>query len=357
MTPQQGRGRLRTRWVPVGIIVVAVALVASLVGVGAAPADRQVRAVATRLTTCDGYAQLCDRPYNDVAFLATHNSMTAADEPGWFIPEQPTGVIGQLNAGIRGLLIDTWYGQATTTPNLVVTAPNSRASALAEAKRLYGPAVVASALRLRETVSPAATGPVRPYLCHALCELGATAWEPLMVQVRKWLVAHPTEVLTFIIEDSVTPADTAAVFRQAGLLPYVHTQLPGQPWPTLGQMISSGHRVVVMMENHGGGSTYPWLLPAFDWVQDTPFSNPSVAQLSCRLQRGSADDPLFLVNNWLSGFRSLVSDARKVNAYETLRPYLDRCQQERGQIPNFVAVNYFNKGDPFRAVDALNGVN
>jgi hypothetical protein len=35
---------------------------------------------------------------------------------------------------------------------------------------------------------------------------------------------------------------------------------------------------------------------------------------------------------------------------------LARCTKERGMLPNFVAVNYFDEGGLFRAVDQLNGV-
>ena len=345
----------RPRGVRLAAPALAVALVAGLVAFDGAPASPRI-ALANTGTGCNGYVELCDRPYDDVAFVATHNAMSAADEPGWFIPEQPTGLIGQLDAGVRVLLIDTWYGQTTSTPGLIATAPGSHSAAMAEAERLFGQAAVTSALRLRNALSPTPTGPVTPYLCHGLCEIGATKWEPAMAAVRAWLDAHPRQVVTFFIEDYVSPADTAKVFEQAGLLPDVYTPQPGKGWPTLGQMISSGHRVVVLMEKHGGGTTYPWLQQGFDVVQDTPFSNPTPASLSCRLNRGSPTSPLFLVNYWLSGFQSLVSNARNINAYDKLWPYLQRCEEERHHLPNFVAVNYYNEGNVFRAVDELNGL-
>ena len=46
-----------------------------------------------------------------------------------------------------------------------------------------------------------------------------------MAEVQEWLAAHPREVVTFFVQDEVTPADTAEPSsRSAGLLPYVHTQ-------------------------------------------------------------------------------------------------------------------------------------
>ena len=121
-------------------------------------------------------------------------------------------------------------------------------------------------------------------------------------------------------------------------------------------MIDSGRRVVVLMENHGGGTTYPWLLQGFDWVQDTPYENPTLADLSCRLERGSPDHPILLVNHWLGGYRKLVTDARRVNARGVLLPELRRCERERGQLPNFVAVNFYDQGDLLPVIDKLNGV-
>ena len=204
---------------------------------------------------CNGHIELCARRYDQIAFPATHNAMSAADEPGWFIPEQPTGLLGQLDAGVRVLLIDSYYGQRTRRQGLVATAPESYEAALADARRDFGPEVVDSALRLRNAVTSAPSGPAEPYMCHGLCEIGSTEWEPVMARVKVWLDTHPREVVTFFIEDSVSAADTATVFSQAGLLPYVYDHSSGSSWPTLGQMINSEHRVVVLIPGCCKGST------------------------------------------------------------------------------------------------------
>jgi hypothetical protein len=54
--------------------------------------------------------------------------------------------------------------------------------------------------------------------------------------------------------------------------------------------------------------------------------------------------------------RSLVTDARTINDRDVLLPELRRCESERGQLPNFVAVNFYDQGDLFRVIDTLNGV-
>ena len=356
--PAMDRPERPRRWLVPVTVGVAVAVLVGLVAFQAEPSSEQVPGAAVgEPLGCNGFVALCTRPYTQVAFPGTHNSMSAADEPGWFIPEQPDGLIGQLNAGIRVLLIDSWYGQTTTRPGLVATAAGSHAAALAEAKREYGAAAVESFLRLHNAIAPTANGPVVTYLCHSLCEIGSTEWEPAMARVQAWLRAHPREVVTFFIEDRVSPADTATVFRQAGLMPYVYQPRADGSWPTLGQMIDSGHRVVVLMENHDGGTAYPWLMPGFRWVQDTPFGSSTAADLSCAHNRGSTSSPILLINYWLTNdYRSLVTDARAINSYDVLSPFVARCRQERRMLPNYVAVNFYNEGDLFRVVNELNGV-
>ncbi|MFT4084796.1 MAG: hypothetical protein QM638_19630 [Nocardioides sp.] len=314
--------------------------------------------VTPRSAACNGSAALCERPYNEVAFPATHNSMAAADQPGWFLAEQPNGIIDQLDAGIRVFLIDTWYGQTTQRPGVVVNTDESMAAALASANTAYGDKVVQSALRLRDSARLTPRGSPAAYLCHALCVLGSTKWEPLMVEVAAWLKAHPREVVTFFLQDEVSPATTAGVVRRAGLMPYVYTPAtgPSQTWPTLGQMIDSGHRLVFLAEHTGGGSSHPWLLQGFDWVQDTPFDARVLSDFSCRRNRGKADAKLFLVNHWLNQPLSRVSASASANRTSVLENRLAECEQQRGMMPNFVAVDNYDQGGLFQAVDRLNGL-
>ncbi|MFL6179609.1 MAG: hypothetical protein ACJ74E_07145 [Actinomycetes bacterium] len=305
---------------------------------------------------CNGDPALCSRPYNEVAFPATHNAMSTADEGDWFRPQQPTDVIGQLDAGVRVFLIDSWYGQTTDQSGVVTNIAASRREALGQARQTFGTAAVERALRASHAGRLDAVGPVEPYLCHNLCELGATLWEPLMEEVAKWMRDHPREVVTFFIQDTVTAEDTATLFSNAGLTPYVYTPTWGQPWPTLGQMIESGKRLVVLMENHDGGPDYPWLLRGFKWVQDTPYDTNRVPEFSCTRLRGKPNSPLFLVNHWLSNPRSRAAVADKANSARVLGEHLRRCESERGMIPNFVAVDFYDHGSLFAQVDRLNGL-
>jgi hypothetical protein len=304
---------------------------------------------------CNGYVELCDRGYDEVAYAATHNSMSAASERGWLFPEQPDGIIAQLDHGIRVLLVDTWYGQETGRRGIVATTDESRTEAFAQAKAEYGAAKVRAVLRLRRTVGLAPTGEVRPYLCHAMCELGSTLWLDNLRDIKDWLDDHPREVVTLFVQDEVTPAGTAHVIEQAGLEPYVYTPEVVGEWPTLGEMIEDGTRLVVLMENQGGGPALPWLIPGFEVVQDTPYLFESPADFSCAENRGDPDASLFLVNHWINDWRHVPRNSALVNARAVLLPRLRECEDERGLLPNFVAVDYYDRGDLLEVVDELNG--
>lgn len=305
---------------------------------------------------CNGHEELCERAYDEVAFAATHNSMSAATEPGWFTPDQPDGIIDQLDHGVRVLLIDSWYGQRTDRRGIVATAEKMREEAFDQARATYGARTVDTALRLRRAAGLEPTGEVRPYLCHAMCELGSTLWLDSLRDIRDWLDAHPREVVTLFVQDEVTPEDTVEVVEQAGLLPYVHTPAADGGWPTLGEMVDSGHRLVVLMENRGGGDTWPWLIDGFSVVQDTPYLFKSPEEFSCEPNRGGPDAPIFLVNHWIDDWRHVPQNSAIVNARDVLEPRLEECREERGMLPNFVAVDYYDRGDLFAVVDDLNGL-
>jgi hypothetical protein len=347
-----------SRWRPATITVAALAGLAVIAGViWLARPGRDVDAaevVAGGGTVCNGHAELCDRPFDEVAYVASHNAMSAATEPGWFLAEQADSIPVQLDQGVRALLVDVWSGIPAGA--VVRTAPGSYDEARAVAEEELGPEVVAAAQRIADSVAGQATGTEARFLCHGLCETGSTPLLDMLEQLRGWMIANPDEVVTLFIEDHVEAAMIAADVETAGLLDFVYDPSTGDPWPTLGEMIRSGRRLVVMVEEGDGGDQAPWLVNGFEHARDTPYTFPTVESFSCDPNRGPDNAPLLLLNHWLSGFSSLVTDAQLVNARDFLLPRADQCQEERGSIPNFVAVNYVALGDVHDVVDELNGV-
>jgi hypothetical protein len=129
-------------------------------------------------------------------------------------------------------------------------------------------------------------------------------------------------------------------------------------------MIDTNQRVVFLAENHAGAA--PWYHLAYDTItEETPYAFSKPQQLtdperlpaSCRPNRGPEGAPMFLVNHWITTDPiPLPSNAAKVNAYRPLMRRLRVCRKLRHHLPNLVAVNFYRRGDLFRAVDTLNGI-
>ena len=345
-------GRLAVPAVALGAVVA----VAAVIGTGGGD-----EAAAVTPVTCNGYAALCDRPLNQVAFAATHNSMASVTISSWLFGQQDGTIRQQLNDGIRGLLIDTYYGfSGKGRVKTDIRALPKREVAVQQ----VGEEAVKAAERIRSRLGDQNLGPRRIYLCHTFCELGAVTLDSALTDLRTYLVSNPGAVVIIINQDEgVAPTDIERAFTQTGLLDFVYRG-PFGPFPTLRGMIDSGKRVVVMAENDNGGlSWYP--LAYRDILQETPYRFTSVAQLtdpaqvenSCRPNRGPASAPLFLVNNWVdTSPLPQASNAAVVNGYSALLRRAQTCQRIRHRLPNLVAVDFYKRGDVFGVVRTLNGL-
>lgn len=257
---------------------------------------------------CNGHAALCDRPLDEVTFASTHNSAAATDAGFSAINANQVRDIGQqLDDGIRGMMLD-------------VTEDGG------------------------ETV-----------LCHGPCGLGSVPHINAIAAIGAFMDANPDEVLLIIYEDSTTSTAIAADWESGGrdALLYVHD---GGAWPTLGEMIDAGTRVVVTAEN--GEPPPAWFHHAWDLIWDTPYTFHSPEEFTCDANRGTAGEGLFLVNHWLSTDADLPDEgaAAIANAQALLLARAQECATQWGHPVNLLAVDFYDQGDLFAVVDAQNGV-
>ncbi len=348
----------RLRTAGVGLVVAAL-VVGAVVAGGVAVARARDRARADAVLRCNGFAALCDRRLDQVAFAGSHNSMSAANDPGWFFAENLTGIPDQLEYGIRALLVKSHYGIATGVDvggaELIVTDTDAEVAnnAAAEAEAL-SPEAVARAEELEKTVpnDPSKRG---IYLCHVYCSLGAIKFSVVLDEVKDFLARNPDEVIMLFIGDYISPADTAKEIEQAGLLDRVWTYDTSAPPPTLREMIDSRRNLLVLSEHAGG--TPPWYTKGYGIFQDTPYTFAEPTDFTCVHNRGPDDAPLFEINHFITNKKPPSVDvARKVNAYDFLMSRVRQCEAERKLFPSIVAVNFFHVGDLREVVDVLNGV-
>jgi hypothetical protein len=352
--PRSGRRRrLAVPVIAVGVVALVVGgFVASGAPTAAAPAGGP----------CNGSAALCHRPLDRVALPATHNAMSVP-LPGWYSAEQDRPIPDQLRDGVRGLLIDTHYGDLLG--NGRVRTVFDSASDLSRQVSADGrdQEAVDAALRIRARLGFRGEGERGLYLCHTFCELGATPLDVVLDQLHEFLVANPGEVVVVINQDEGVPAaDFVQAVEDAGLGDLVATPPADGRWPTLRQMVDRGRRVVFVAERNAGAA--PWYRRAYSLMQETPYTFPRVRELtdpaqlpaSCATNRGPRSAPLFLLNHWISTDPApRPSQAAEVNAYGPLLRRARECERIRGRLPNLVAVNFYKRGALFRVVDTLNG--
>ncbi|MDV7217852.1 PI-PLC domain-containing protein, partial [Streptomyces prunicolor] len=288
--------------------------------------------------TCEGSAELCDRSYDEVAYLTSHNAMSTTVDR--FIgPLQDPGISAQLDDGVRALQIDTYRWERPDE----ITQRLAESDFTPEQRKFIAAAV--------DRFNPPRAG---LWLCHSVCRAGAIALVPALREIGDWMRAHPTEVVTLIVQDAISGEDTEQAFAQAGLTDLIHTPDPdpAKPWPILGDMVDSGRRLVVFAERADGPA--PWYRNFYDYGMETPFAFRTPDAMSCVPHRGGSDKRLFLLNHFITIDGGSRLDAGKVNARQYVLDRVHRCERERGRPVNFVAVDYTTIGDAGAAVDELN---
>ena len=306
------------------------------------------------VTECNGSAKLCTRRLDQIVFAGAHNAMSNAEIPGWLFPHQNHAFPGQLADGVRALLIDVHYG-VPAADHVITDFEHAGGTSRDKMSGALGPEATEAALRIRNRFLGHETGPSALYFCHGFCELGAYPVVPALQGVRDFMVTNPGEVVIIVVEDYVTPQDLAVGFQEAGLLDLIYTGPITKPFPTLREMIDLDQRLVLFIES--GRPGVPWLRPAWESMQETPYTFHQPKDFSCRPNRGPASAPFFQINNWIETTPApRPSNAEIVNGYAALLARARECRQERGHLPNILAVDFYDVGDLFRVVRTLNGV-
>ena len=358
MAVEGAAGSERPRRVALLAGVVGALLAAVTVGLVLSTGSAAREAEAAGALQCNGEESLCDLPLNLAIFPGTHNSMSSALYPGWLFAEHVKTIGGQLDSGVRALLIDTHYGvlSSATLPgsNTPVVLTDRAAELVSPTGEGFDPAIAERAAQLASRAPPKADANRAIYLCHNFCELGAIGFSDALAEIEGFVQTHPDDVVIVDIQDATTPADTAAAIQAAGLGDRAYTLDPDRPLPTLGDIVRSGKNLLVFAEGGGPGAP-PWYHRAYEhWFQETPYAHPSIDDMSCGPNRGPSDAPLFLVNHWISVSPPDPAKARAANRQPVLEERIRRCHAERDRLPNVVAVDFANQGDLFKTVRQAN---
>jgi hypothetical protein len=349
----KGRPRIARRQLVAGTGLAAAC--AAAIGIAFALTGGASKAQARTATACNGYPQLCTRRLDEVVFAGTHNSMSAADSPGWLIANQDRTIAQQLNDGIRLFKISTHYGVKTPTGQVYtdIAAAGNRVNRVAE--RLEPSARVALQRLSRSLHRGSPNGTRDIWLCHSLCELGATRMLDFLSVIHRFLKLNPDQVIVLFDEDYVSEQDLRSTFKRAGLFSRLARLQAGQPLPTLAALIQSRHNIVVFAQDPTSGR-YPWNAAGFSWIQDTPLGAKKPGEFTCKLNRGHSTNPLLMMNDWADIFPPRPTPNVPLVQRSFILQRARQCDQQRGQIPNLILTDFYNRGQVVQAVAQLNGV-
>ena len=105
------------------------------------------------------------------------------------------------------------------------------------------------------------------YSCHTNCDLfNAGTLKDELASIRQWVVKHPYDVLTllFVNRAFVDVEEYVRPILDSGLGPFLYrppkVPMHRNDWPTYGQMIVSGKRVVVFLDYRANQTNVPFIL-------------------------------------------------------------------------------------------------
>ncbi|KAI4174751.1 MAG: hypothetical protein LQ343_002122 [Gyalolechia ehrenbergii] len=280
---------------------------------------------------CNGHQELCNRKYSNITHIATHDAPFVGVLP---MENQNVDIPTQLDAGIRFL-------QAQVHRNA------------------FG----------------------KLSLCHTSCLMKDTGLvKDYLKVIKQWLDNHPQEVVTILLTngDHLNATDFDKAFQQSGIIPYAYIPHSDpkkwtlDSWPTLGELIAANTRLIAFLDYGADQPKIPYLLNEFSYFWETPYDTLDPWFAQCKIDRPKGLDKfpavvaqrMYIMNHFLDTKVLNMAvpdrrDAKRTNAWVgkgSIGEQAERCIGMYGRAPAAVLVDYFDRGQVFKAQDRLNGL-
>lgn len=267
-------------------------------------------AFSQSVAQCNGDTSLCNRKYHQVAYLTTHNAFNC-DDDGFLFPNQNHNLTKQLNNGVRAFMLDVYNQNGI------------------------------------------------PTVYHGLSILGTKPLVYELNQVKNFLDSNQNEIITLILECNISSVMFENSLITAGLTSYLYTKLPSDDWLTLQEMIDQNKRLVILSDINDALPGQEWYHYVWSHAVETNYSYADSSEFSCDYNRGYEENDLFILNHFITGITGFGSEAEAtiVNSYSCLANRALSCMNIHNKFPNFITVDFYEKGDALAVVNMLNNLN
>ena len=256
---------------------------------------------------CKGSAILCNKTYNNVAYLTTHNSFNS-EEGNFSLPNQNFNINTQLNNDVRALMLDVYDSGGI------------------------------------------------PMVYHGSAILGSNPLIDYLNQIHLFLSNNTNEIVTIILECYTDANAIESVINQSGLNSFLYTHDSTNSWPTLQTMINNNTRLVMFSDVDDASANQQWYHYIWDYAVETHYSVNNQNDFNCDFNRGDSINELFIFNHFVTTVLG-TGDENASSAANSNPFFLSRvlqCQQEKNKFPNFITVDFYDLGSTNEVVNFLN---
>ena len=264
--------------------------------------------VNTVFSQCNGAIELCERKYNNIAYLTTHNSFNSSQD-GLLFPNQTYNIATQLEDGVRALMIDVYDFFGT------------------------------------------------PTAFHSIFALGTIPLSDIFNDIKNFLDDNPNEIITIILECYVEANDIENVISQSGLSNYLYTHDTNLDWPKIQEMISNNSRLIIFSDKNDANSSQLWYHYLWDFAVETNYSVDNINDFSCDFNRGDPLNDLFILNHFITDSNLGYGLYNESNAVNSNPFFINRTLEcHINKFPNFVTLDYYELGNGIDVVNYLNSI-
>ncbi|MGW2207525.1 PI-PLC domain-containing protein [Streptomyces sp. NPDC001774] len=277
-----------------------------------------------------------ERRLDQASFLTTHNAFANYGDARWAAPNQEESIQGQLDSGVRGLMLDTHWQEYQRGRCILSLGSDCYPSDV--------------------------------YLCHGKCaNIGAVpgityalprqSFHGTMQTVVNFLNSHPQEVVTIFLEDYVdTDQFAQSLGKVSGLSELVFRPdawgVRDHGWPKVADMVAANKRLLMIgnksdREHLGVMWEERWAVVNYWSIGSGGNDLACTSAFGDRLplnQQESGFRRLFLMNH----FRDVATilTAGVDNGAKLRNRIVEQCRPAAGgREPNYVAVDFHRASD------------